>query len=143
MSKKIGPNKLASFLVPFFPNNELLVTCKSVENWESLESKTAIFHLVQNDAIEDGLKYGLSVFIETDDFHKLIESLAFELSHTFECSTCCDASRIILKESNSFYSLLFEGGQVFLVDDFEIEKTGRVKKIVELSYKPPNYFRTH
>lgn len=49
----------------------------------------------------------------------------------------CDASRVVLKERNPYYSLLFENSTVFLVDDRMVEDTGNVMKVVELSYIRP------
>ncbi|MAT97504.1 MAG: hypothetical protein CL608_10215 [Anaerolineaceae bacterium] len=66
-----------------------------------------------------------------------IEHLARALAQRFHCCALCDASRLVLKENKTYYSLLFEDGAVYLVDDFDFEGRGEVTKIVALGYKPP------
>ena len=79
-------------------------------------------------------KFGLSVFADHDEPLLFIEHLARTLSDQFHCAALCDASRIVLKKNRTYYSLLFEDGVVYLVDDFDFEAHGEVTKIVCLNY---------
>ena len=89
--------------------------------------------------VEQGFKYGLCVYVKDDNVIPLIEKLSSELAGHFSCSTFCDASPVVLKERNPYYSLLFEQGKVYLVDDYIYEETGSVTKVVELTYESPEY----
>lgn len=135
-NKPLPYEELQTFLENHFSGLDFLLIYESVHDWDDLQPQQAIFQYVINEELSEGFKYGLSLYLESDEI-LIIEQLAAKISADFDCATICDASRLILKERNVFYSLLFEQGKVYLVDDYGCEDTGQVTKIIELAYDFP------
>lgn len=87
-------------------------------DWDDVENEKVIFQYIEDREINQGFKYGLCVYGKEDNALLLIERISSALADHFGCSTFCDASGVVLKELNPCYSLLFEQGKVYLVDDY-------------------------
>lgn len=139
INNKIEYDELRNFLARQFPALDFYLIYEGLNDWDEVKGQKPIFQYLEYEEVEQGFRYGISVYIQCDDELSVIERLSSELSNHFKCSAFCDASRIVLKERNPYYSLLFENGKVYLVDDFIYEETGQVTKIVELAYECPEY----
>jgi hypothetical protein len=139
LNRNIGYWELKNFLKVQFPDHDFYLIYEGLNDWEDVGDENLIFQYLQDVAIKDGFKYGMCIYIKDDNLLPIIEILSRQLSEQFICSAFCDASRVVLKKQNSYYSLLFEQGKVYLVDDYIWEDTGRVTKIVELTYEFPIY----
>ncbi|MCG8378054.1 MAG: hypothetical protein MI865_01125 [Proteobacteria bacterium] len=137
-NKPLGYDELLCFLEKQFPERTISLVYDGVNDGLNLPKQTFIFHYIVNNDIAEGFKYGLDVYKHDDDAIELIENLSLKLTEHFYCSAFCDASRIILKESNHLYSLLFKQGRVYLADDSLYEETGKVLPVVELAYQLPD-----
>lgn len=139
IDKNIGYGELKRFLDAQFPCLDFFLIYEGLNDWDDVQEEKVMFQYFENKGIEQGFKYCLCVYIKNDNALPLIERLSSEFSGYFGCSTFCDASRVVLKERNPYYSLLFERGKVYLVDDYIYEETGNVTKVVELTYESPEY----
>jgi hypothetical protein len=128
---------LHAFLQEQLPDTEFFLLYEGRNDWDDVPAGQAIIQYVVNSKQSGSFKLGLSVFTEHKKPLPFIERLAQALAQTFHCCALCDASRVVLKENKTYYSLLFENGQVYLVDDFDFEERGEVTKIVELNYELP------
>jgi len=138
-NKPLDYQTLHAFLQEQLPDSEFFLLYEGRNEWANVPAGQAIFQYLVDSEKLGQFKYGLSVFADHAQPLHLIERLAHALAQTFHCHALCDASRVVLKEKNVYYSLLFEEGQVYLVDDFDFEESGEVTKIVTLNYKlPPN-----
>ena len=137
LNKPLDYHTLHSFLKQLLPTTAFFLLYEGLNEWEDAPAGQAIFQYMLNEDNPGPFKYGLSIFTDQSEPLFLIERLAHALAQTFRCSTLCDASRVVLKEKNVYYSLLFEAGQVYLVDDYNFEESGEVSKIVGLNYKLP------
>ena len=92
---------------------------------------------------QNNFNFGISVYpIKPEaEYMPIVEHLAHRLSQYFACACFCDASRILLVDTlaRPYYSLLYEEGKVYLVDDYNVEESGSLTKIIELSYSLPAY----
>ncbi len=129
--------ELQDFLEAQHPNREVLLVYEGITDWEDARAGQAKFEYFEDKEAEEGFKFGLIVLVESTAALPLIERLASQLSRHFRCPTMCDASRVILYDQNEFYSLLFEHGKVFLVDNYRQENGGDDFKVVELHYEEP------
>lgn len=136
-NKHLQYKELQDFLKEYFCGLDFLLIYKNVHDWDDLKPQQVIFQYVIDEELSDGFKYSLDLSLKSDEILPIIEKLSAKISAYFCCSTICDASRLILKKRNIFYSLLFEQGKVYLVDDYGYEDTGQVTKIVELAYDYP------
>ncbi|NJN73090.1 MAG: hypothetical protein HC799_09935 [Limnothrix sp. RL_2_0] len=136
-NKHLQYQELKDFLTGHFFGLDFLLIYENVHSWDDLKPQQSIFQYMINQELSGGFKYGLDIALKSEEVLLIIEKLATNLSTYFNCSTICDASRVILKENNVFYSLLFEQGKVYLVDDYSYEETGQVTKIIELAYDYP------
>lgn len=134
--KAITFTELEKFVAETLAGSNISVLYEGLNDWTDVGEETAVIHYQVNEELKSGLKYSLSLYLEEDTL-ELIEYLTRMLSAEFQCTAVCDASRIVLVKHNSYYSLLFENGQVYLVDDYAYDETGQVRKIVELNYVPP------
>lgn len=125
---------LGAFLQAELPGKDIFLLYEDHATWEEVPPGKAIVQYHVNEAQPGPFKFGLSVFTDHDEPLLFIEQLAQALAQTFACSTLCDASRVVLKENKTYYSLLFEDELVYLVDDFDFEEQGEVTKIVCLNY---------
>ncbi|AFY39211.1 hypothetical protein Lepto7376_2965 [[Leptolyngbya] sp. PCC 7376] len=137
IDKHLEYQELELFLRNKFPTLNFFLLYEGLNDWDDAAVEQSIFQYSENTDLDQGLKYCLSIYVKIEPLLPLIENLAADISRHFYCSTVCDASRVVLKERNVFYSLLFENGQVFLVDDYIYEETGQVTKIIELNYRRP------
>lgn len=136
-NKPLDYQTLHAFLQKQLPDNEFFLLYEGRNDWEDVPKGQAIFQYLVDSEQTGQFKVGLSVFTSHEDPLPFIERLAHALARTFQCRALCDASRVVLKEKNVYYSLLFEDGQVYLVDDYDFEKRGEVTKIVVLNYELP------
>ncbi len=134
LNRPIAYQQLHTFLQEWLPEKELFLLYEGVNDWDDVPENIPIIQYEVNEAQPGLFKYGLSVFVEQVEPLLFIEQLAQAVSQTFQCSTLCDAARVVLKENKTYYALLFEAGQVYLVDDFDFEAQGDVAKIVSLRY---------
>lgn len=138
-NKPLDYQTLHAFLQKQLPDSEFFLLYEGRNQWDDVPAGQAIFQYLVDSKKPGQFKYGLSVFTDHVEPLPFIERLAHALAQTVQCRALCDASRVVLKEKNVYYSLLFEDGQVYLVDDFDFEESGEVTKIVALNYKlPPN-----
>jgi len=133
-TKPLDFQTLAEFLQAELPGRDIFLLDKDDASWEDVPPGKAIFQYHVNEGLPGPFKFGLSVFTDHDEPLLFIEHLARTLSDQFQCAALCDASRVGLKENKTYYSLLFENGLVYLVDDFDFEAQGEVTKIVCLNY---------
>ncbi len=136
-NKPLDYPTLHAFLQKQLPGTEFFLLYEGRNDWEDVPKGQAIFQYLVDSEQTGQFKVGLSVFTNHEDPLPFIEHLAHALAQTFQCRAICDASRVVLKEKNVYYSMLFEAGQVYLVDDFDFEERGEVTKIVALSYELP------
>ncbi len=136
INKNIEYSELKDFLGTEFADLSFFLIYEGLNDWEDIKDGAAIVQYGQNNEIDSGFKYSLSIYVNSKDPLPLIENIASRLAHYFDCASICDASRVVLKDRNYYYSLLFEAGKVYLVDDSNYEELGTVAKIVELAYKP-------
>lgn len=136
-NKHLQYEELQAFLKGHFAGLDFLLIYENVHDWDDLKPQQSIFQYVINEEFSEGFKYGLDLSLKSEEILPVIETLSAKISAYFSCSTICDASRVILKDHNVFYSLLFEQGKVYLVDDYSYEDTGQVTKIIELAYDYP------
>ena len=136
-TKPLDFQTLAQFLQAELPDRDIFLLDQDHAIWEDVPPGKAIFQYHVNEGLPGPFKFGLSVFTDHDEPLLFIEHLARMLSDQFQCAALCDASRVVLKENKINYSLLFEDGLVYLVDDFDFEKNGEVAKIVCLAYECP------
>ena len=134
-TKPLDFQTLAEFLQAELPGRDIFLLDQDDASWEDVPPGKAIFQYHVNEGLPGPFKFGLSVFTDHDEPLLFIEHLARTLSDQFQCATLCDASRVVLKENKINYSLLFEDGLVYLVDDFDFEAHGEVTKIVSLNYE--------
>ena len=134
-TKPLDFQTLAEFLQAELPGRDIFLLDQDDASWEDVPPGKAIFQYHVYEAQPGPFKFGLSVFTDHDEPLLFIEHLARTLSDQFQCATLCDASRVVLKENKINYSLLFEDGLVYLVDDFDFEVHGAVTKIVCLKYE--------
>lgn len=139
LNKDIEYDALKAFLEKQFADLDLFLVYEGVDDWGNVENQQLIFEYNVDNEIDKGFKYGLIVGVKHKNICALLEKLSSEISRSFECSAICDASRIVLKKPNVYYSLLFERGKVYLVDDILFEETGNVTKLIEMQYKIPEY----
>jgi len=140
INRNIEYGELKSFLEGQFPDLDVFLIYEGLNDCLDVEGEIYIFEYSHDKDIEDGFKSGLGVYVENSNVLPLIERLSSQISSHFACSTFCDASRIVLKEKNYYYSLLFERGRVYLVDDLGYEDTGNITKVVELVYEHPKLY---
>ena len=124
INKNIEYEELNKFLKNMFPDLDFFLIYEGLNDWDDIKNEKAIFQYQQNEDIEEGFKYGVFVHIKNNNILPLIEQLSAQISNHFMCAAFCDASRIVLKEQNTYYSLLFEQGKVYLVDD-SIRRNGK------------------
>lgn len=134
ISQPIDYETLSAFLQQWLPETAVFLLYEGVNDWEDAPQNQVIIQYLRNESQPGLFKYGLSVFIDQAEPLLFIERLAQAVSQTFQCSTLCDAARVLLKANKTYYSLLFEAGQVYLVNDFDFEESGEVSKIVNLNY---------
>lgn len=139
LNKALQFNELHAFLIARFPEKPVFLLYNGVNEWEDMPPKAWAFQFTIVDDIEQGFKYGLSLFVPVPTLLPLIESVAYALSNHFDCATFCDASRVLKKERNVIYVLLFENGRVFLADDHNVEISGQLTKINEIDYVAPTH----
>lgn len=138
MEKNIEYGKLKAFFELAFPSLNFFLVYEGVNDWEDVVKGKTVIQYFEDKEVESGFRYGLNILIKDDGALLLIENISLKLSNKFGCRTICDASRHV-KERNVYYSLLFEQGKVYLVDDILEEETGDIAKVVELNYEPPEY----
>lgn len=131
--------ELNSFFKEIFSENKFFLLYEGENDWEDIQDERIVFQYHLDDEKRNGFDSGIDVFQKGDDILPIIENLSFLLSRKFSCSVFCDASRLVMKEHNPYYSLLFESGRVYLADDYIYEDTGQVTKIIELTYELPKY----
>lgn len=136
-NKPLDYQTLHAFLQAHLSESNFFLLYDGKNGWDGVPEGLAIFQYLVDGEKEGPFKYGLSLFTDHTEPLPYIEHLAHALARAFDCSALCDASRVVLKEKNAIYSLLFEGGQVYLVDDYDFEESGEVTKIVALNYKLP------
>ena len=136
-NKLLDYQTLHAFLQEQLPDSEFFLLYEGQNDWDGAPAGQAIIQYLVNSEQPGPFKLGLSLFTNHKAPLPFIERLAHALAQTFHCAALCDASRVVLKENKTYYSLLFENGQVYLVDDFDFEKHGEITKIVALSYELP------
>jgi hypothetical protein len=136
--KPVGYQTLSAFLQSQMPDSAFFLLYEGVNEWEDVPKDRVIIQYQVNESRPGPFKYGLSVFIDLAEPLPFIERLTQAVSQTFQCSALCDAARVMLKANKTYYSLLFEAGKVYLVDDFDFEESGEVTKIVCLNYELPS-----
>ena len=137
INKNIEYEDLQTFLSEFFIDRKLFLSYEGVNDLNDSQNQEIFVQYLSDDELQDGYKFSLSVFLKCEDILPVLENLASSVSARFNCSAFCDASRLILKEHNYYYSLLFDSNKVYLIDDSTLEETGRVTKIIELKYELP------
>lgn len=125
---------LRTFLQGWLPDTSCFLLYEGINDWDDAPTNQVIIQYQVNEAQPGPFKYGLAIFTDEAEPLLFIERLAKAISQTFKCSTLCDAARVVLKANKTHYALLFEAGQVYLVDDFDFEESGEVTKIVGLNY---------
>lgn len=136
-NKPLEYRTLHTFLQAQLPDRAFFLLYEGQNDWDNVPAGQVIIQYLVNREQPGPFKFGLSVFTDDKDPLPFIEHLAHALAQSFHCCALCDASRLVLKENKTYYSLLFEDGAVYLVDDFDFEGSGEVTKIVALGYKPP------
>ena len=137
IDKPLQYQDLKTFLEEKLSIPNLFLLYEGLNDWDDATEEQMIFQYLENHDLAQGFKYGLSLHVQLEPLLPVIENLAESIAQHFSCSAICDASRIILKEQNVYYSLLFENQKVFLVEDHDFEETGNVVKVVELNYQCP------
>lgn len=132
--KPIHYQTLHTFLQAHLPEATFFLLYEGVNDWDNVPPNQVIIQYQVNEAQPGPFKQGLAVFTSQPDPLPFIERLARAVSETFQCSTLCDAARVVLKANKTYYALLFEDEQVYLVNDFDFEESGEVTKIVTLNY---------
>ena len=157
-NRHLSYDELDDFLVSQVDCSYFIVYGEEQNDWNNIDSEQLIVHYIQDDysnrkSSEDidkldvkspnNFYFGMSVYPMKPEaeYMPIVENLAFKLSNYFSCSSFCDASRILLAETlhYPYYSLLYEEGKVYLVDDYNIEESGYLTKIIELSYSLPPF----
>ncbi|WP_420645704.1 hypothetical protein [Candidatus Leptofilum sp.] len=137
LNRPLEYEALNGFLRRWLPNGRFFLLYEGINDWENVPKEQLIIQYSVNEAQPGPFKYGLSVFADQAEPLLFIERLAQAVSQMFQCSTLCDATRVLLKANKTYYSLLFEAGQVYLVNDFDFEESGELTKIVSLNYVLP------
>ena len=137
LDQSIDYEKLRNFLDSWWPESPPFLLYDGRNEWEDVSQDQTVIQFLVNAEQPGPFKYGLAVFTSQPDPLPVIERLAQAVSQTFQCRTLCDAARVVLKENKTFYALLFEAGQVYLVNDFDFEAHGTVTPIVALHYALP------
>lgn len=139
--KPIEEVNLRLFLEEITCGRPLLFSRIGEVDWSLKKTNEILAEYGSNDvpgevSRQDGLRFRLELHdgLKVEDL-ATIEAIALAMSARFECRTCCDASRVQLKDS-PYYSLLFDRGRVFFADDSSLEETGDVVKLVEMAYSP-------
>lgn len=136
INKPIAYHDLQQFLKQYSPSNAFFLLYEGVNEWDDVPAQTDIFQYSTTDG--DGFVYGVSLFNAQSNRSIYLERLARSLAKAFNCSALCDASRLLLESKNPHYALLFEAEQVYLAQDYEVEATGQVQKIIALNYSLPD-----
>jgi hypothetical protein len=136
-NKPLQPQALAAFLKEKYAAYNFFLLYPEVNEWDDVPQNSRIFQYHIHEDTPGDYKYGLSIFMAADDLLPFLENLAFTLSNYFDCKVVCDASRVVIDKSAFYYSLLFEEGKVFLVDDRYFEETGVFTKVAEMTYVLP------
>lgn len=134
LTQPIDYQTLHAFLQNWLPDPNFFLLYDGVNNWDDAPKNQPVIQYQINESQPGAFKYGLSVFTNEAEPLLFIERLAKAISQTFQCSTLCDAARVLLKANQTYYSLLFEDGEAYLVNDFDFEEQGEVTKIVHLNY---------
>ena len=112
--------ELNSFFKEIFSENKFFLLYEGENDWEDIQDERIVFQYHLDDEKRNGFDSGIDVFQKGDDILPIIENLSFLLSRKFSCSVFCDASRLVMKEHNPYYSLLFESGRVYLAQQFPL-----------------------
>ena len=133
INKYLDYSKLKNFVRQQYNVNCFLLY-EGINDWNDFQQEKYIVSYFQ---LEEHLnRSGISLFLPEDTVLPAIENFSFKLSQYFDCSVFCDASRVVFSKS-PYYSLLYEGNRVYLVNDYCFEETGWVSKIIELNYSLP------
>lgn len=133
VNKHLGYEELNNFIQQQYSASYFLLY-EGINDWDDFKQEEYIisYFKVENQTNISGL----SLFFPEAIILPAIENFSFHLSEYFSCSVFCDASRIVICD-NVYFSVLYERGKTYLIDDYLFEETGWVKKIIELDYTLP------
>ena len=137
LNQPLSYDALAAFLAENYAPYAFFLLYEGHNDWDDVPPQSRILQYTVQEAQRGAFRYGLSVFMPTDDLRPFLENLSATLARYFACGVVCDASRVVLTPHHLYYALLFEQDTVYLVDDRFYEEDGTLTKVIALNYACP------